>query len=79
MAKVMISLPDDLLRRLDAEARRRSMTRSGLLAATIRQALARRDVDSVRKAVERSRERFAGENAFEAAELVRADRDDRRW
>lgn len=79
MAKVMISLPDDLLRRLDAEARRRSMTRSGLLAATIQLALARRDVDSVRKAIERSRERFADENAFEAAELVRADRDDRRW
>jgi metal-responsive CopG/Arc/MetJ family transcriptional regulator len=31
VAKVMISLPDDLLARLDEHARRRGTTRSGLL------------------------------------------------
>lgn len=31
MAKVMISLPDDLLARLDDQARRRGTSRSGLL------------------------------------------------
>ncbi|HET7045022.1 MAG TPA: ribbon-helix-helix protein, CopG family [Gaiellaceae bacterium] len=31
MAKVMISLPDALLARVDAEARRRGTTRSGLV------------------------------------------------
>lgn len=31
MAKVMVSLPDDLLRMLDDEAQRRGTTRSGLL------------------------------------------------
>jgi metal-responsive CopG/Arc/MetJ family transcriptional regulator len=31
MAKVMVSLPDDLLRAVDAEAARRGTTRSGLL------------------------------------------------
>jgi metal-responsive CopG/Arc/MetJ family transcriptional regulator len=31
VAKVMVSLPDDLLSELDAEARRRGTTRSGLL------------------------------------------------
>lgn len=31
MAKVMISLPDDLLERFDIHARRRGTTRSGLL------------------------------------------------
>jgi metal-responsive CopG/Arc/MetJ family transcriptional regulator len=31
MAKVMISLPDDLLERIDAFARQRGTTRSGLL------------------------------------------------
>lgn len=31
MAKVMISLPDDLLERFDAHAQRRRTTRSGLL------------------------------------------------
>jgi len=32
MAKVMISIPDELLARVDAEAKRRMTTRSGLLA-----------------------------------------------
>jgi metal-responsive CopG/Arc/MetJ family transcriptional regulator len=31
VAKVMISIPDDLLARLDAEATRRGLTRSGFL------------------------------------------------
>jgi metal-responsive CopG/Arc/MetJ family transcriptional regulator len=31
MAKVMVSLPDDLLRRIDAEAANRGMTRSAVL------------------------------------------------
>lgn len=31
MAKVMVSLPDELLRAVDVEARRRKTTRSGLL------------------------------------------------
>jgi len=33
MATVMVSLPDDLLARIDAAARQRSTTRSALLAA----------------------------------------------
>lgn len=41
MAKVMISLSDDLLRRLDESARRRKTTRSGLL-----QDLAEREIRS---------------------------------
>ena len=31
MAKVMVSLPDEVLRAVDAEAKRRGTTRSGLL------------------------------------------------
>lgn len=31
MAKVMVSLPDDLLAEVDAEARRRGTTRSGVM------------------------------------------------
>jgi metal-responsive CopG/Arc/MetJ family transcriptional regulator len=34
MAKVMVSLPDELLDAVDAEAARRGTTRSGLLRAT---------------------------------------------
>ncbi len=45
MAKVMVSLPDDLLDAVDAEARRRSTTRSGLLRAFADDALRRRGAD----------------------------------
>jgi predicted transcriptional regulator len=75
VAKVMISLPDELLSRLDAEARRRATTRSGLLAEAARRELARRDPELVAAAIERSRERFRAAGAFESAELVRAERD----
>ena len=78
MSKVMISLPDELLRRLDREARRRSMTRSGLLAAAAQRELSRRDPDAVAAAILRSERRFQSAGAFEAAALVRADRDARR-
>ena len=40
MAKVMISLPDELLARLDARARERNTTRSGLLRVLAEQELA---------------------------------------
>lgn len=75
MSKVTVSLPDDLLRKIDDEAKRRSMSRSALLAAAARRALARRDPADVVAAVERSRARFARAAAFESAELIRRDRD----
>lgn len=78
MSKVMISLPDDLLRLLDEEAKKRSMSRSGLLAAAVRRELARRDPEVVQAAIARSEARFQAAGSFEAADLVRADRDDRR-
>ncbi|MDN5571383.1 MAG: type II toxin-antitoxin system HicB family antitoxin [Propionibacteriaceae bacterium] len=42
MAKVMISLPDDVLWALDAEAERRGTTRSGLLRTLAEGSLRRR-------------------------------------
>lgn len=78
MSKVMVSLADDLLAAIDAEAERRSMSRSALLATAARQELSRRDNDLVAAAIERSEQRFRNSGAFEAADLVRADRDTRR-
>lgn len=78
MAKVMVSLPDDLLQRIDQVARERSMSRSALLAAAARRELARRDPEAVAAAIARSEKRFQAAGSFEAAELVRADRDARR-
>lgn len=78
MSKVMISLPEDLLRRLDAEARRRSLSRSGLLAVAIRRELTQPDPEAVGAAIARSEKRFQTAGSFDAADLVRADRDTRR-
>lgn len=75
MSKVMVSIADDLLARIDAEAKRRSTSRSALLAAAAQRELARRDNDLVAAAVERSEKRFQSAGAFEAGDLVRADRD----
>ncbi len=78
MAKVMVSLPDDLLARIDEEARRRSGSRSALLATAARAELQRQDPDAIRAAVERSRRRFADVGEFDSAAAVRAERDARR-
>ncbi|MGL5862409.1 MAG: hypothetical protein ACRCY9_14245 [Phycicoccus sp.] len=78
MSKVMVSLADELLAEIDAEAKRRSTSRSALLATAARRELARRDNDVVTAAVERSERRFNDSGTFEAADLVRATRDSRR-
>jgi len=78
MSKVMVSIADDLLAEIDAEAKRRSTSRSALLATAARRELARRDGDLVAAAVERSEKRFHDAGAFEAADLVGADRKSRR-
>lgn len=78
MSKVMVSLPDGLLAELDAEVKRRGTSRSALLADAARRELARRDPADLAAALERSERRFRGAGSFESADLVRADRDDRR-
>ncbi len=78
MSKVMVSLPDDLLAELDAEVKRRSTSRSALLAVAARRELQRRDPARLASAIERSELRFRDAGSFEAADLVRADRDGRR-
>jgi len=78
VTKVMVSLPDDLLAELDAEVKRRSTSRSALLASAARRELARRDPVELAEALERSERRFRGSGSFESADLVRTERDDRR-
>jgi metal-responsive CopG/Arc/MetJ family transcriptional regulator len=78
MSKVMVSLPYGLLSELDAEVKRRGISRSALLADAARRELARRDPADLAAAIERSERRFRGAGSFESADIVRADRDDRR-
>jgi metal-responsive CopG/Arc/MetJ family transcriptional regulator len=50
VAKVMVSLPDELLRDVDAEAARRGTTRSGLLRDYAERSLRRRGADRAARA-----------------------------
>jgi predicted transcriptional regulator len=78
MAKVMVSLPDDLLARIDREAMRRSTSRSALLSVAAVRELERRDSDEVAAAITRSENRFRTHSgAFDAADLIRQERDSR--
>jgi predicted transcriptional regulator len=77
MSKVTVSLPEDLLQDIDEEARRRSMSRSAFLATAARRELARREPEAVAQAVSRSEQRFRAAGVFNAAELVRQERDGR--
>jgi hypothetical protein len=77
MAKVMVSLPDDVLARIDDEAERRGTTRSALLREAALRELGRPDPMTLEAAVERSRSRFADAGRFDAAALIRAERDAR--
>jgi len=72
MAKVMVSLPDDLLERIDARARRRRATRSGFLRE-----LAERELASEEEREWEEIEELLGEPVplgGDATSLIRRDR-----
>jgi predicted transcriptional regulator len=75
MAKVMISLPDELLKQVDEAAQQRKTTRSRLVANALESELARRDPAEVQAALDRSVARFAGKEPFDATAFIRWDRD----
>lgn len=75
--KVMISLPDDLLRRIDRAAAERNTSRSGFLQEAARRELGWPDSAAIDAALQRARAALAGAGDFESAELVRAERDAR--
>jgi hypothetical protein len=75
MAKVMVSLPDDLLRAVDVEAERRGTTRSGLLRELAEESLQRRVSRRARRmaAIDSASRQTAGHGG-RVAELVKASR-----
>ena len=77
MAKVMISLPDDLLARIDHEAQRQHSNRSAFIQDAARRALGWPDPAALDSAVARARAALAKAGSFESADLVRAERDAR--
>jgi predicted transcriptional regulator len=73
----MVSLPDEVLARIDDEAERRGTTRSALLREAALRELGRPDPVTFEAAITRSRSRFASAGRFDAAALIRAERDAR--
>jgi metal-responsive CopG/Arc/MetJ family transcriptional regulator len=74
VAKVMISMPDDLLERLDAQVRANRETRSGFLRRLAERELAG-DEDRRRAEIERLLDLSTAPMGGEAAKLIREDRE----
>ena len=75
MAKVLISVPDELLARIDGEAASLGSTRSGFLQEAARRQLGWAAPDVIDGALERGRKALARVAAFESTDEIRADRD----
>jgi hypothetical protein len=81
MAKVLVSLDDELLRRIDRIARSRGLSRSAYLAQLAQRDAARSTgpgaMPGVRRALARLDELFAVSPADDSTVAIRAERDAR--
>src|SRR5687767_6655102 len=75
--KVMVSMPDDLLERIDRAAAERRTSRSAFLQEAARRELGWPDPAAVEAALERGRAALADAGRFESAKLIRRERDAR--
>lgn len=75
--KVMISMPKDLLERVDRVAGERGTSRSAFLQEVVRRELGWPDPVAFDAALERGRSALGCAGAFESAELIRKERDAR--
>jgi hypothetical protein len=75
MGKVLVSIPDDLLERVDREAARRGTSRSAFLQEAARNELGWPDVLTIDAALQGARKALADVGAFESADEIRAARD----
>jgi metal-responsive CopG/Arc/MetJ family transcriptional regulator len=74
VAKVMISIPDDLLERVDAQASAAGETRSGFLQRLAEEEIAARGAERQRR-IEGLLEMATTSLGGDAAQLVREDRE----
>lgn len=72
--KVLVTMPDDLLARIDRETKSVGGTRSDFLQEAARQRLGWPDPAAVDAALERGRTALAKAGSFESADLIRAER-----
>jgi hypothetical protein len=74
MTKVLISMPDDLLERIDREAATKGTSRSRFLQDAARRELGTPSAQRIAAALALGREALAGAGPFESAELIREGR-----
>jgi len=75
--KVMVSIPGDLLRRIDSTAAEHGTSRSAFLQEAARRELGWPDPEEIDAALARGRAALAGAGNFESAALIRAEREAR--
>jgi predicted transcriptional regulator len=75
--KIMVSIPDDLLERVDREAERRNTTRSALLQQAAVRELGSPDPVVFDAAIDRGRAALAPVGRFESSDVIRCERDER--
>jgi hypothetical protein len=75
--KVMISISEELLGRIDRAVEERGTNRSAFLAEAARHELGWPDPAKVDAALERGRAALSGAASFESTELIREGRDSR--
>ena len=73
----MVSVPADLLERIDRAAAERGTSRSGFLQEAARRELGWPDPMAIDAALKRGRAALAGAGGFESGKLIRAERDAR--
>lgn len=73
----MISMPDELLKRIDARARKRKLSRSAFLRQAAEQELRIPTRDEIERALSEGQALLADVGPFDAAALIREDRDSR--
>jgi hypothetical protein len=75
--KVLVTMPADLLERIDRETRSLGQTRSEFLQEAARRRLGWPDPLAVDAALLRGRAALSGLGSFESAEVIRSDREER--
>lgn len=77
VSKILVSLPDDLVERIDREARARGSTRSRFLQEAARRELGWPNPAALQAALERGRAALANVGSFESAGEIEAQRQAR--
>ena len=77
MVKVLISMPGDLLQRVDREAAAKGTSRSRFLQDAAARELGTPSRERIAAALARGRDALAGAGAFESAALIREGREAR--